>query len=80
MLRQQGVKLRRAQSQQPLDTQPHSRTHSALTETHNDMKRWVLGDIHRDIHTIQHAAVSRNTQGCQTQGHRQIPRDQAHTR
>lgn len=49
MLWQQGVKLGRAQSQQPLDTATLQDTLRELTGTHDDMERWVRWDIHRDI-------------------------------
>lgn len=69
MLWQQGVKLGRAQSQQPLDTATLQDTLRELTETHNDMERWVLWDIHRDIQIHKHAAVPRNTRMPDTAGH-----------
>lgn len=67
MLWQQGVKLGRAQSQQPLDTATLQDTLRELTGTHNDMERWVRWDIHR--YTKQHAAVPRNTRMPDTVGH-----------
>lgn len=80
MLRQQGVKLRRAQSQQPLDTATPQDTHSGHSQEHNDVERWVLRDspgIHTDRYALPHAAVPRSTQGCR--GSQKIPRDHAHT-
>lgn len=78
-LRQQGVKPRRAQSQQPLDTQPHSRTHSGLSQERpmTYMEKWVLRDIYTGAQF--NTQLSPETQGCQTEGHTQILRDQAHT-
>lgn len=59
-LRQQGVKPRRAKSQQPLDTQPHSRRRGALTGTHSAMRgergSWghLQGHTRTKVHTQPH--------------------------
>lgn len=73
------MKPRRAQSQQPLDTQPHSRTHWGRSQerTMTYMERWVLRDINTGAQF--NTLLSPETQGCQTEGHMQIPRGHEHT-
>lgn len=81
MLRQQGVKLRRAQSQQPLDTATLQDTHSGHSQER--IMTWRVGflGIHREYTQID---TQCNMQLCpethkDAAGHVQIPRDHAYT-
>lgn len=87
LLRQQGGKLRRAQSQQPLDTTTPQDTHSGHSREHSDdVASWLLGDsqgIHTDRYTLQHAQLCPEVHK-DAEGHRRYPgitrvRTHAHT-
>ena len=69
--RQQGVKLRRAQSQELLDTQPHSRTQTqgAYRNTQQHTWRSRFWRTYTQVHNSTHSCAPPHTRMPNTEGH-----------